>query len=132
MILSGSVLIRGAPAVVYRITTVAGPGDSRGESFGQEGFALRVAVGDPPLAIDASGNLYLAGGDADLLNNFIMKMDHGMLSRFAGTGTSGFSGDGGPATKAQLRSPWDIVMDAMGNICFSDGDNWVIRKLERQ
>jgi hypothetical protein len=48
----------------------------------------------------------------------------------AGTGVAGYSGDGGPATRAQLKSPYRMVFDRQGNLYFSDRDNHRIRKID--
>jgi sugar lactone lactonase YvrE len=72
------------------------------------------------------GNLYIA----DTRNNRIRKISgYGVITTIAGTGTAGFSGDGGPATSAQLSGPTGITLDAAGNIYFGDGNNGRIRKV---
>ena len=52
-----------------------------------------------------------------------------MISTVAGTGTAGFSGDGGAATSAQLRNPQDVVLDAAGNLYIVDTGDHRIRKV---
>jgi serine/threonine-protein kinase len=54
---------------------------------------------------------------------------NGIITTFAGTGTAGFSGDGGPAASAEIRSPSDILIDASGNILFADQGNARVRKI---
>jgi len=44
----------------------------------------------------------------------------GLISTVAGTGKAGFSGDGGPATQAELSGPFGLAMDKAGNLYFSD------------
>lgn len=51
------------------------------------------------------------------------------ISTVAGTGTSGFAGDGGPATSAQLASPDRVIVDSSGKIYIADGVNWRIRQI---
>ncbi len=78
------------------------------------------------IAIDASGNLYLA----DAGNNKIRKVNTaGIISTFAGTGTSGFSGDGGQATAALLSNPPGVSLDNTGSVIVADQYNSRIRKI---
>src|SRR5215212_2031187 len=64
------------------------------------------------VAVDREGNLYIADGS----NYRIRKVDKdGIITTFAGTGEARHSGDGGPATSAQLREPACMVFDAQGN-----------------
>ena len=83
------------------ITTVAGTGTA-GFS-GDGGPATSAELNDPRgVAVDGAGNLYIADSD----NNRIRKVDgRGRSPPSPGTGTSGFSGDGGPATTAELDGP---------------------------
>jgi sugar lactone lactonase YvrE len=79
------------------------------------------------LAFDAAGNLYIA----DCGNNRIRKVSPaGVLSTFAGTGTAGFSGDGGAATAAELRLPYGVKADALGNIYIADLGNNRVRRVD--
>ena len=106
------------------ISTVAGDG-ARG--FGGDGGPATAArLGSPEgVALDGSGNLYIADRD----NNRIRKVDAaGVISTVAGTGTAGYSGDGGPAVAAQLRSPNDVALDDAGNLYIADTNNHRIRK----
>ena len=54
----------------------------------------------------------------------------GIISTVAGTGTAGFSGDGGPGVEAQLNSPTDIFVDTAGNIYVADSRNYRIRRID--
>ena len=78
-------------------------------------------------AVDTAGNLYVA----ERLGQRIFKIvpQTGALSPIAGTGTKGFSGDGGPATSAQLNNPAHIALDAAGNLFVADSGNNRIRKI---
>ena len=58
---------------------------------------------------------------ADCDNNRVRKIDTGVISTVAGTGTSGYSGDGGPATAANIYSPIGVNVDDAGNVYFSLG-----------
>jgi trimeric autotransporter adhesin len=108
------------------ITTVAGNG-AYGFS-GDGGAAVGAMMANPlGLSIDASGNLYIA----DSFNDRIRKVSavDGMITTVAGGASSGFSGDGGPATAARLRYPFDVAVDSSGNLLISDSDNNRIRKV---
>jgi sugar lactone lactonase YvrE len=110
------------------ITTVAGDGTP---GFGGDGgpatcALLALGTGPAGVALDASGNLYIA----DTFNSRIRKVDtSGTISTVAGNGNDGFSGDGGPATSAQLFEPFGVAVDANGNLYISDEENNRIRKV---
>jgi uncharacterized protein (TIGR03437 family) len=106
------------------ITTIAGSGGS-GVDSGDGGPAINAQLSGPGgIAIDAAGNLYLASG------NSIRKVSpSGIISTFAGNGTSGFSGDGASDTSAQLNSPGGVAVDASGNVYIADTWNGAIRKV---
>ncbi|HIE43077.1 MAG TPA: hypothetical protein EYP95_07660, partial [Nitrospinaceae bacterium] len=77
--------------------------------------------------VDKKGNLYIARRD----NNIISKVDtNGNMTRFAGTGESGFGGDGGKATDAQLKIPANLGFDKQGNLYIADRNNHRIRKVD--
>lgn len=80
------------------------------------------------LNFDAKGNLLIT----DAENHCIRRIDMatGRIHAVAGTGTSGFSGDGGPATAAELKAPRAAVADRMGNIYIADTGNQRIRKID--
>jgi uncharacterized repeat protein (TIGR01451 family) len=107
------------------ITTVAGNGlcCSSGDNGPATGAELNIADG---VTVDASGNLYIAetGGQR------IRKVDtEGIITTVAGTGTSGYSGDNGPAIDAQLFEPWDVTIDSIGNLYIADAANNRVRKV---
>jgi len=108
------------------VTTVAGNGE-KGFS-GDGGPALNASLNMPhEIQFDRAGNLYIAERD----NHVIRKVDgrtHA-ISTVAGTGVAGFSGDGGPAAKAQLRQPHSIVFDRDGTLLICDIGNQRIRRL---
>ena len=81
--------------------------------------------GAAQMTVDSVGSLYFA----DVLNNRIMKMSNGMVTTLAGSGTAGFSGDGGPAISAQLNHPYGVALDPAGNIYVADLSNHRIRKV---
>ncbi|MCW3122808.1 MAG: hypothetical protein JWQ38_2300 [Flavipsychrobacter sp.] len=75
---------------------------------------------------DKAGNIYIA----DFKNNVVRKVNSsGIISTIAGNNTPGYSGDGGPATAAQLNSPTRVGVDGAGNIYIADAFNDVIRKV---
>jgi sugar lactone lactonase YvrE len=106
------------------ITTIAGTG-KEGYS-GDGGPATSAKLTDPGgIAFDAEGNLYLADYTS------VRKVDpSGTITTVAGTGKAGFSGDGGPATEAQLTA-YDVALDRNGNIYISDTENQRIRKVDQ-
>jgi NHL repeat len=76
------------------------------------------------VALDSTGNLYIA----NWLDPRIRKVDtNGIISTVAGSGVSGFGGDGGPATAANLFYPTDVAVDTKGNLYISDSLNFRIR-----
>ncbi len=108
------------------ITTVAGDGTA---GFGGDGGpAAEAQLRNPQgVALDAAGNLYIA----DRNNHCIRKVDAaGVITTVAGDGTAGYSGDGGPATAAQLRNPRGVAVDGSGNLYIADLDNHCIRKVD--
>jgi len=87
---------------------------------------LGLAYGYAPagVAVDSHGNRYIA----DPLNARVFKVDaSGTLTVAAGTGVSGYSGDGGPASSATLDLPFGIAVDKSGNLYIADTYNAVIR-----
>jgi uncharacterized protein (TIGR03437 family) len=106
------------------ISTVAGNG---GTSFnGDGGQAVSSPLNRPQsVAVDSAGNLYIA----DTQNNRVrMVAPNGVITTVAGTGSAGFSGDGGPALKAQLTVPGSVAVDSDGNLYIGDS-NTRVRKV---
>jgi trimeric autotransporter adhesin len=103
------------------ITTIAGGGVN--------GPSPRLTdIGNPTcIAIDASGSVYFAAFNM----NQVFKLDfRGSLAVVAGTGTSGDSGDGGPATGATLGNPMGVAVDRQGNLFVSDTLNRRVRRVD--
>ena len=119
--------IRKVTAGTGVITTVAGNG-TVGYS-GDGGPATSAAFHYPGgVGIDSAGNLYIA----DQYNDRIRKVSAttGIITTVAGNGTQGYSGDGGPATSAELYYPGTIAIDSANNVYFSDQFNNRIRKID--
>lgn len=94
---------------------------------GDGGQATAGSLNKPSsIATDKQGNVFIA----DFYNHVVRKVNAaGMMTTIAGNNTVGYSGDGGPATAAQLNGPWGIATDNDGNIYFSDKENHAIRKV---
>ncbi len=93
---------------------------------------LTTIVGDLrepyELIFDKSGNLYFVDMPAQCVRVWNKRSE--MLTTVAGTGTAGFSGDDGPARRAQLRTPHSIAWDAMGRLLICDIGNHRIRRVD--
>jgi len=108
------------------VTTIAGNGQ-KGYS-GDGGVAIEASLNMPhEIQFDRAGNLYIAERDSHVIRKVDMKS--GIISTVAGTGVAGFSGDGGSATRAQLRQPHSIVFDRDGTLLICDIGNQRIRRL---
>jgi sugar lactone lactonase YvrE len=112
-------------AVDGRLGLIAGTGEF-GFS-GNGGSATDAKFRSPyDIAVDSSGNIYIS----DNGNNQVRKISpDGIISAYAGNGTPGFSGDGGPATQAQLNSPYGLALDKSGNLLIVDSSNCMIRRV---
>ena len=112
------------------ITTIAGTGPigfDEGGYSGDDGPAVRARLHSPlGVAVDSTGNLYIA----DSGNYRVRRIDReGIITTIAGTGERGFSGDGGPASRARLGPPRDVAMGIAGSIYIADSFNHRIRRL---
>jgi trimeric autotransporter adhesin len=109
--------------VAQVVTTTAG-------GFVGDGGSATMAALDYPefIAHDKSGNLYIS----EFAGQRIRKVTPGgVISTYAGTGISGFSGDGGPANAAQLSFPTGITLDPKGDLIIAEQGNNRIRKIDR-
>lgn len=108
------------------VSRVAGDG-SRGYA-GDGGPAVAAQLNGPTkMAFDATGTLIFCDTDNHVLRRVL---DDGTIETFAGTGTPGWSGDGGPAATAQLWRPYDLEVAPDGTIYVADSGNNVVRAIE--
>src|SRR5579863_2821004 len=126
--------IRRIDAVSGAITTVAGSGSYPGGYAGDGGPATSALLNlAQAVAVDSNGNLFIA----DTYNNVVRKVDNSaehIITTYAGNGTAGTAGnangDGGPATAAQLDSPFGVAVDSFGNVFIADTYDSVVRKVD--
>ncbi len=110
----------------FGYTVVAGNG--RDGAGGDGGPATAAQMSQPNgLAVDGSGNVYIADeGDHE-----VRKVSPGgMITKVAGTGEAGYTGDGGPGTAASLNWPSGVAADEMGNVYIADHGNFVVRRVD--
>ena len=115
------------------LATVAGDG---GSDLGDGGPATKAGLCGPnDVALDASGNMYISDGGLYCSGpggHTVRKVkSDGTITTVAGMGAFGFSGDGGPATKARLNVPLAVAVDQEGNLYIADSDNHRIRKVDK-
>ncbi len=109
------------------IVTAAGSGQAGDGADG--GLAVVTRLNMPfDVALDARGDLFFS----DTFNHRIRKVDRatGRITSVAGNGTAGFSGDGGPATRAQLNEPYGIAVGPGGELFVADRLNRRVRRVD--
>ena len=118
--------IRRVDATTGIIMTVAGTGEPG--FFGDGGPAIEAGLDPFRVTLDGDGNLLI--GDSG--NHRIRRVDAatGIITTVADTGEAGFSGDGGPATEADLWGPFGVSVDVEGNLFIADRDNSRIRRVD--
>ncbi len=123
--IGASLLLTGSAQAQF-IYTIAGNGTA---NYNGDGIQATAAEVNQPsgVAIDKNGNVFIA----DNVNNRIRKIDAatGIITTVAGNGTQAYSGDGGQATAAELAQPWNVALDAVGNIYIGDRNNQRVRKV---
>jgi hypothetical protein len=123
-------VIREVSAATGVITTVAGNGTFG--NGGDGGAATSAELSFPEgLAVDNADNLYIA----DIYDNVVRKVTAttGIISTVAGNGTEGFSGDGGPATSAEINTPEGVaVYKNSGSLFIADSGNNRVRQVQYQ
>ncbi len=118
--------VAGAAAQPTVIATAAGTGTA-GYS-GDNGPSVTAQLHSPyGLAVDSTGAVYVA----DSANNLIRRISGGTITTYAGTGTAGHTGDGGPAVSAELSDPTGLAFDASDNLYVADTGNKVVREITR-
>ena len=108
-------------------TTVAGNGTIGGGGDGGPAASAQL-LGPASLAVDASGNLYIADSANQRIRRVAART--GIITTVAGDGAGEFGGDGGPATDAQLNQPTGLAFDASGNLFIADAFNHRIRRVD--
>jgi hypothetical protein len=107
-------------------SVVAGSFEGYGGS-GDGGPATSAALYSPAgLAVDAQGDLFIADSDDNVVREVT---PNGNIKLFAGNGTAGDSGDGGPAADAELNGPESVAVDASGDVFIADSKNNVVREV---
>ena len=114
------------------ITTVAGTGVLGDSGDGGQATAAEICL-PTGIAVDANGNLYFSESsgycefDARVRK---VNLATGIITTIAGTGIWGDSGDGGPATAAQLARPMGLALDSAGDLFIADRDDQCVRKVD--
>ena len=107
------------------ITTVAG----NGTTYSGDNGPATAAELDYPLgvAVDSAGDIFIA----DFYNNVVREVNHatGLITTVAGNGTAGYSGDGGPATAAEIDSPEGVGVDSADDLFIADSGKNVVREV---
>jgi len=122
--LIAAIHVHAVPAAT--VTTVVGTGE---KGFSGDGGPAEKAQLNNPFAVarGPDGALYIC----DVDNQRIRRVTKdGIISTFAGNGTKGYSGDGGPATAAALNEPYELAWDSAGNLYFVERVNHIVRRVD--
>ena len=115
--------ITAATGIISRVAGTGSPG-----STGDGGAAISALLKQPAgIDVASNGDLYIS----DTFNDRVRKVTAatGIISAYAGTGTAGYTGDGGAATSARLSGPEGLRVVANGDLYIADTANNVIRKV---
>jgi DNA-binding CsgD family transcriptional regulator/sugar lactone lactonase YvrE len=107
------------------ISTFAGDGTPGWSGDGGPADLAQLSAPEG-IALDAQDDLFIA----DTANGRIRRVSSGVITTFAGNGTSGFSGDGLPATKAEFIVPLGLAVDSRGNLYIADAGNNRVRRID--
>jgi hypothetical protein len=114
--------VRKVDATTGIISTIAGTGSAT--STGDGGFAIAASLTPSDLEFDVTGNAYICDGAKIRMINA-----SGIINTIAGNGIPGYSGDGGPATNAQITVAYGICFDAVGNLYIACNSGTRVRKI---
>jgi len=120
--------IRHISAATHEIKTIAGNGSQMESPDGLLAVDTGISLGSG-MAVDRAGNLYFPNG-SDRVRRVSART--GIVSTIAGAGGSRYSGDGGPATQAQLDQPSSVAIDARGDIYIAARGEHRIRKVDAE
>jgi sugar lactone lactonase YvrE len=125
----GNHRIRKVDTITGRISTLAGNGIP--DLTGNGGAATEARLNSPTgIAMNAEGKLYISDTGNQCVR--VVDLSTGFIHAVAGTGNSGFSGDGGPATEAELANPTGLAFDEEGGLYIADSDNDRIRRVDKK
>ena len=126
--LASWLLLGGVPlATAQTITTVVGTGAT---NFTGDGILATNANINFPYSVagDMAGNIFIAEWRGERIRK--VAASTGNISTVAGNGIAGYTGDGGPASAAQIDSPNEIIVAPNGDLYFADTGNFVVRKVD--
>lgn len=125
----GNHVIRRVDMVTMEISTFAGTGKA-GKTPNDSPLVGTPLNGPRSLDFDTHGNLWLATREGNQV--FRLDLQAKRIFHVAGTGASGFAGNGGPALEATLKGPKGIALDTQGNIYLADTESHTVRKIDSQ
>ena len=118
--------IRKVEAISQTISTIAGT-DISGDS-GDGGLATQATISCAGIVVDPFQNILLSEPSYHRLR--VINSLTGIINAYAGNGSNGYAGDGGPAIAATLSAPNSINVDASGNVYFADSGNSTVRRVD--